>query len=588
MSIIFGEDPIDAALTDILYKLHEGLPIDDSVESELVDLKEEAGRRDKSGAILPGQTENEAAAGALTAAAACMANTHRGGALLVGVSNTGDLIGTELDAEWLRQRIWELTNKALTVDIRESEVRGSRLLRIRVPQALEPVRYRGRIQWRVGPRCVEVGASEWHARRMAVMQYDWSEDESGIAADQASPVALAIARGFLRDSAEEHANDLASATDADLLRRLNVVSPSGMLTNAGVLAFVGRGEPALDFIRRPAPGEDSQLRIRKPGRSLLEELTEVFQALEASVPVAHVPQGLIIGQAREIPLGAAREAIVNGVAHREWGSKDPTTIEYVGHQLRVTSPGGFVEGVTPENILTHPSSSRNRSLAELFASLRIAEREGVGVDRMFRDMVRLGHPAPEISEVVGPYVRATLTGGPADQAWLAWLRQLQPQDARAIDLNSLLVLRGALDIGWVDEDSIAALIQDSSATARVTVQRMFTSGSTIPPLMQVAGTPEEAGPAWRLSHSAEDQLRSLDLEFGRVRDWPSRLTVARSYVSHRGRISSTELGSLTRAAPTNVGSTLKQLENEGFVSASWPSRRGKGFHYVRTQARRSV
>lgn len=437
----------------------------------------------------------------------------------------------------------------------------------------------------MGTQCVEIDAATWHARRMATQQFDWSVQASNVAWEEIPAGAFVVARDFLRASGEDHAQELAEAQDLDLLKRLNVIAPNGTLTNAGVLAFIGRGEAALDFIRRPGAGEDSQLRIRRDGRSLLQELAEVFQALEGTVPAVHMPQGLIVGQAREIPLGAAREAIVNGVAHREWSVPGPTVVEYVGSYLRVTSPGGFVQGITPDNILTHPSRSRNTSLAELLASLRVAEREGVGVDRMFRDMVRLGHEPPTIEELDGPYVRTTLIGGEADRAWIAWLRRVQGSRPAAIDLNSLLTLRLVLDRGWADETSIARIIQDSSAVARSSVYALLVAqGREFAPLMPVEGTVDEQGPSWRLSHEAEDALRELDMQTGRMRQWPSREQIARSYVDQRGRISSTELASLTRAAPSNVGRVLKDLEDAGLVEPSWPSRRGRGFHYRSTHS----
>ena len=97
MSIVFGQDPIRAAVARILDILRAGDPLDHRVERQFIDLKEEHGRRDKSGALLPGHEQNESAAKGLLEAAACMANTPGGGALVVGVSNSGDLIGTKLD-----------------------------------------------------------------------------------------------------------------------------------------------------------------------------------------------------------------------------------------------------------------------------------------------------------------------------------------------------------------------------------------------------------------------------------------------------------------------------------------------------------
>lgn len=579
MNTLFGDDRVAAEVAAILAALEAGEPVDDAVEREFVDLKEEAGRRDRTGAVGPSQPRNELAAKQLAAAAACMANTPGGGALIVGVSNTGELIGTDLDTEWLRHRIWKHAGGALTVDATPRQVSGTRLLIIRSPQAVEPIRVDGRIRWRVGTNCVEVDASTWHAKRMAVLNYDWSADESNVPVSAVRPAALAIARDLLRDSNEEHATELAGESDVNLLRRLNVLTAEGRLTNAGVIAFVGRDEPCIDYIRRAYAGGDSLSRIRRPGRSLLEELAVVFQAVDANTSTIHVSHGLVIGQQREIPRRAARESIVNGLAHREWGVLDPTVIEHVGRLLRVTSPGGFFGGVTAANIITHPSRSRNKSLAELLAALRVAEREGVGVDRMMTDMVSVGHPAPVFEEIPGPYVRAELIGDDLDGGWIKWLGSIVPA-SEPEDLNSLLILRQLVDVGWIDPLAAARLIQDTVAAANGALAKLSRArlGRAVL-ISRVIGVPESAEPAWQLTADAHESLARFDSEQGRQRSWPSRAAVAASYVSARGRISSTELGSLVHADPTNMGPVLRGLEDEELIEPAWPSRRGKGFYY---------
>ncbi len=548
--------------------------------SALLHLTEEPGRRDIHGALVRGTARNEVAAAELAATAACLANTPpHGGAIILGASVSAELTGTGLDPEWLRHRIYELTGTCLTVDVTEAWVRGTRLLVVTAPRAIEPIRVDGRITWRVGGSCVPVDPTTWHARRMAELRFDWSAEESAVPATSARPAAIAQARGFLQDSGEVHALELAAAADAELLRRLNVVTGTGMLTNAGVLAFVGRGAPCVDYIRREQAGGDSVIRVRREGRSLLEELAEAFLAIDVNNRTLHLRSGLSVGQLNEVPPLAAREAVVNGVAHREWAVAEPTVIEHVGRTLRVTSPGGFVAGVTEQNLMTHPSRSRNRALTELLAALRVAEREGIGVDRMVRDMVAVGHGLPEIREVPGPYVRTSLVGDALDEAWIEWLSRLQPRSERD-DVNSLLILRHLVREGWADAVSIGPVIQLSDAEvagalAKLAVATM--AGS--PVLVAVDGVPATGPRSWCLSRSARDHLSALDRLRTRGPRWPEREVVALSYARARGRISTTELASLVGASATNLGGVLKGLEDDGQLIPSRATRRGKGFYY---------
>lgn len=515
----------------------------------------------------------------LAGEAACMANTPGGGALIVGIADDGTLIGTELDAEWLRQRIYEVTRRLLTVDAYAVTVRETRLMVIVSPSAVEPVRINERIVWRVNDNCVEVDAATWHARRMETLNYDWSAAESTTPITAARQQALAVARDFLSANGGSEAEELAKATDAQLLRRLNVVTHDGLLTNAGVLAFVGRSSPSLDYIHRDYSGGDSTARVRRPDRSLLEELSEVFLTMEAHNATRHVQVGLVVRQVRDIPALAAREAVVNGVAHREWGSPQPTTVEHIGRTIRVTSPGGFFGGVNESNIITHPSQSRNPAFTQLLADLRVAEREGIGVDRMVREMVRIGHQPPVIREITGPFVRTSLVGDALDEPWIAWLSLIEPPEESA-DVSSLLLLQRLLADGWVDEQQAVSLIQLPVAETRGAIRKLARAHITGLPIVQtIEGPPDGTPQVWRLTDAALDALLNLDRTTGHVRHLPSRAEVAMSYAKARGRISTTELGALVGARGTNVGSILKDLARDGVLAPSNPTGRGRGFFY---------
>lgn len=509
-----------------------------------------------------------------------MANTPGGGGLVVGVTDDGDLIGAELDQEWLRQRVYALTQRLLTVDVSEVRVRGARLLVIVTPTAVEPIRWNNRITWRVGDQCVEVDAATWHARRMHALNDDWSAEESTMAAESVRPQALAVARDFLIDSTEPSARDLAAVSDMQLLRRLGAVTGQGLLTNAGVLAFVGRGNTCVEYVHRDHAGGDSTARVRRVNRSLLEELAEVFQGIDAHNATRHVQSGLVVGQLRDIPRPAAREAVVNGVAHREWGVPDATVVEHVGRVLRVTSPGGFYGGVTSDNIITHPSQSRNRALTQLLADLRVAEREGVGVDRMVREMLRVGHMPPDIREIGGPFVRASLVGDALDESWMEWLAAFTPREETQ-DVNSLLLLRRLTTSGWVDATTAAPLIQLTVSEARGAIAKLATARVDGRPVLSAVtgGVPDGTEDVWRLAAAALEVLIHKDRGRGLRRAHPGRPEIARSYAAARGRISTTELGALVDASPTNVGGVLKHLEETGELEPAWPSRRGKGFYY---------
>lgn len=576
---LFGPDPIEDEVQQLLARLGAGVLPGERLESRHVDLKEEAGRR-QGKEILPEVREDERTAKALAEEAVCMANTARGGVLVVGVQDDGTLLGTGLDGEWLRRRIYDLTQQKLTVITREAMVDGKRLLLVRSPEAVHPIPWNHKYRHRVDDGCVEIDTSTWEDMRRTRTGYDWSALPSELDYEVVRAPAVQRARDFLLEAGDERSVELASTRDADLLRRLNVLTVDGRLTNAGVIAFVGREVPAIDYQRREHSGGDSIQRLRTTGVGLLEELYDVDRAMDAANPVRQVTVGLVNRQIPTLPRRAVREAVVNGVAHRDWGSHEPTVVEQTGARLVVTSPGGFIGGVTASNIITHPSQSRNRALTELLAALHIAEREGIGVDRMVGDMIRSGYQPPTIEEQPGPFVRAVLLGSKVDTAWMAFLAELEPRGTGE-DLDCLLLLRHLFSHWWVDADVAAPLMQRSVAEAADAIDRLQQARAGGQPIIEpVVGVPASSTPSWYLTWDAFDELARHDQAVGGTRPVPSRAHVAESYVTARGRLSSTELASIVGASPTNLQKLLRDLEQDGILAPGRETKRGAGFFYV--------
>ncbi|MGC2191888.1 MAG: ATP-binding protein [Candidatus Dormiibacterota bacterium] len=539
-------------------------------------MKEEPGRRESDGSVRSGGAESEVAAKYLAGEMACLANTPGGGAIILGIADDGTRIGTSLEGQWLRHRIWQITERKLTVAIREFDFDGTHLLVLSTHAAIEPIRYEHKIKWRVDDHCVEVDPTTWHTGRFQEVGLDWSAQPSGHTFGDVRPAALDLARRYLGKAEDDTAKSLAMATDPDLLRRLNLVDSDGRLTNAGSLMFVATPSEGIDYIRRDVQAGDSTLRIRSQ-RALIEQVWEVDQASQAANRVIHLAAGFAQRQIRAIPAGAIREAIVNGVVHRDWAYAGPTVVEHVGDVLTVTSPGGFIGGVTSSNIITHPAVPRYRSLAEAMSALHLAEREGIGVDRMVRDMLAIGRPQPEIVETPGPYVRVGLVGGDPDPVIIQFLSSLQPSSL-AYDLDVLLLLGMLIQRGWIDAASAAPVLQRPGAETEGAIAQLTSLSLAIQPVVEpVAGIPEGDPIAYRLSAQARRELASR-LSFSRTID--GRKNVILSWAEARHRVSSTEAMDIAGASLPTVTNALKALEEEGRLLPGRDNRRGRNFHYL--------
>ncbi len=572
-----GPHPLEHQLQRVMDRLAAGDP-PSQIELTQIDIKEEPGRRATGGAIAPGAPENEKAARYLAGEMACLANTPGGGAIVLGIADDGMRIGTEIDAEWLRHRLWQLTGGRLTTSVRTGHLDGTRLLILTTHEAIEPIRYEGRLRWRVDANCVDIDPTSWHAERLQRTGVDWSAQPSGHTSEDVSSVAMTIARRYLRAAGDDATEDLATATDDDLLRRLNLLDGEGRLTNAGSLLFVSTPTTGIDYQRRDVPGGDSTSRVTSR-RALLEQVWDVDQSSQASNRTLHVPDGFAHGQVRAIPPRALREAIINGIVHRDWLSDQPTVVEHIGDTVTVTSPGGFIGGVAPSNIITHPAVPRYRSLAEAMSALRLAEREGIGVDRMVRDMLANGLPEPEISEIAGPYVRVTLLGGEPDTNMLELLTSIEPP-AVSSDVDAVLIIDHLAKRGWIDAPTATPVLQRPPRESEAALQRLAKARvATEPVVITISGVPGDAAPAYRLSNSARARLprrtKHLQTPTGRVQ-------MIMEWAHDRGRVSSTEVADMTGLSVVRAGQVLTSLEEEGLLDPGRAVKAGRGFFYVPT------
>lgn len=581
MTFVFlGPDPVEEAVRNALELFQNGVTPAE-IESEQVDFKEEPGRRSRSGEITPALQHNEEAAKYLRNEMACMANTLGGGAVILGISDTGERIGTSLDAQWLRHRIFELTEKKLTCRIEEVDLQGCRLLVLFAAESLEPIASDDRkYYWRVADNCVEVDSTSWRSAQLQKLGFDWSALPSGHTAKDIPATAFVTARELIAGIRPEH--DLSEASDADLLRRLNLIAAStpDTLTNAGSLLFVATPGEGIDYIRRSKPGGDSTYRIRSK-KPLIEQISEVLKTIGFTNPTTHHGD-IVRRQINAIPPTAAREVIVNAVAHRNWNTDQPVLVEHVENTLIVTSPGGFPAPVNTENIITHPSVPRHRSLAEAMAAMGIAEREGVGIDRVVTSMLLLGHPVPEISEIAGPSVRVGLFGGEADGEVVDFYSQIDPR-VQLSDVDLVLVIDNLCSEIFIDADSAVSLLQRPAAEAQRVLQRCSQSrfgsrsrfgGEYV--LVEIEGTSALGTPAFRLSDQTRELLSSRSKHELSIE---GRRELALKWARHRGRISSSELAELAAVSVPTAGRTLSELGDDGLLMPSRKTK-GRGFHYL--------
>nr|MBK7069631.1 hypothetical protein [Deltaproteobacteria bacterium] len=116
--------------------------------------------------------------------------------------------------------------------------------------------------------------------------------------------------------------------------------------------------PAHEVMFQVFDGAD--LKVNEAWRCLV---LRVFDAIEAHVRVRNEQTEVQVGLFR-VPIPTVdergfREAVLNAFVHRDYARPGAIHVQWGADTIEVSNPGGFVEGVTLDNLLvTHPRAQQ--------------------------------------------------------------------------------------------------------------------------------------------------------------------------------------------------------------------------------------
>lgn len=521
------------------------------------------------------QDSFEDTAKSLAEAVACFANS-RGGTIVVGVDDKrggpSGLLGCPYEVERVRRRIWEIVSPSLAVTITPKRIGEVDLLLIEVPEGLEVHMVGGRASHRVGTSCEPMSSSTQTRVVEARRGIDWSAEVTEVPTTSVSSSALSFARVLLERHPDDQRQRYGTLSDADLLRTLGVVGPSGHLLQAGLLLF--GDAPGSDLItyqyRRSPGGEPAD--IQRLGRPLLlsfQRVLDVLAARNEKTPIL-LPTGQQIELA-DLPESPVREAIANAIAHRDWRLHEPISIEHAPTRLVVISPGPLVSGVTVENILAHPSKPRNRVLTEAIRKLGLAEQAGVGIDRMYRDMIRSGHQPPEINE--SDHVRVSLSGGAPNRSLARYVATLPYLVAD--DVDAMLVLFTLLTQRTTAAEAMAPILQKPVSESASVLSTL--AADDVGMLEPTRTTARRRNPTYRLREGAIRELGTAVRHRRRTADEIDRKVIAT--VRELGQITNGVVQALFDVKVERASRILADLVDRQILVKTSPNERGPRVTY---------
>ena len=553
------------------------LVVADDLESDMLDFKQDVNNQKERVNLIVDSV-------------VCFANS-KGGTLVLGIrdklrspSRAEAVVGVSnnIDVSKLKEQIFNKTDPHITPQVEFLDVPEGRLLLIHVMPGSNPPysTSAGQQTRRVGKNCLPLTGSMIRdlSRRSEVSDFSARVIEHVSVLELVSHAEMERLRAFAK---ENRANpDLVEQSDIELLKSLRLVQ-EGKLTFAGLL-LVGKREVIQKYIpshewQYAKMRTDTDIDIQAKGTdTILGALEKLETFTIAFNPIATVEQGFQHLEFRVYPVIALREALLNAFVHRDYLIPGQTNIRMYPNKLEIENLGGFMEDITPENILHHPPVPRNQLLADALVGLGLVNRQNLGVKRIFKSLLVEGKEPP-IYSATAKSVRLTFYAHQLDTNFLqliSWLNRQSQNAQEIVTLEMLLILHYLKRHREADSQALAVVCQLEPYAAREVLSQLEHLGS-----IEHGGFGKST--YYRLTRVAMDQLgKSLGYDRDKRLDREAIKTRVLS-ILHDRQLSNKEIREISQMKRQNVVELMNDLRAEGLVDVTGLGRSAKWFLTVK-------
>ena len=205
---------------------------------------------------------------------------------------------------------------------------------------------------------------------------------------------------------------------------------------------------------------DNRTKYDEPFYIMIEKLWHDIDLRNGKFSVAEGPYIFDIPYFNEEVI---REAVNNAIAHRDYRRNSETVIKQYPQKLVITNAGGFPVGVTIENLLTVPSTPRNRLLADVLSKTGIVERSGQGIDKIFKNTLSEGKRQPDYSQSDNFHVELALSAAITNKTFAMFIdteQQRLPEEQK-LSVFEIMALSSILEgkSNEVKKETIQSLLE---------------------------------------------------------------------------------------------------------------------------------
>ena len=333
----------------------------------------------------------------------------KSGYLIIGAEDNGKLSGLRVDDGLLLKMTNIRTDGNIlpqpVMTVERFVLEGGDLLVVEVkPSEFPPVRYRGRIWVRIGPRKSIASEAEekilMERRISNIRTFDAMPCIGTTLADidinlvRSEFLPKAVASEILADDKRPLEEQLASLGFFDL--RYNCP------TNGCIILF--GGNPGcyfpgayVQYVRFKGVDRAGEIiNEHKFGNNLCHDLIKIDAFVETSVSQKRpIPISVLREETvANYPYWATRELLMNAIMHRDYETNAPIQFYEYDDRIEIQNPGGLYGKVSPENF-PNVSDYRNPFIAEAMKILGYVNRFSRGVYRVQKELTENGNEKAE-------------------------------------------------------------------------------------------------------------------------------------------------------------------------------------------------
>lgn len=509
----------------------------------------------------------------LIEAVVCMANGE-GGEIYLGVEDDGRVSGLHKGHRFLdgmAALIANRTQPSLRVSVEQLEVDGLAVARITVPKSGQPVATsdgllkRRRLQANGQPECVPYLPHEFASRQASFGLLDVSAQPlAGALASDLDPIERARLRQFIERFNGDRALLELDDAQLDAALGLTVRTPAGYLPSLTGLLLIGNEAslralvPTHEIAFQILEGEEVRFNefSRAPLLRAFEWVETLFKPLNTE---REFQSGLFRVPVPRLDQRAFREAIANAITHRDYALRGAVHVRLSGESLTISNPGGFVEGVTLNNLLVTEPRPRNPALADALKRIGLVERTGRGVDLIYRGLLRYGRHVPDFSQSDSHSVLLSLSLAAADEAFLKVILEEEARGHKELPVDSLIILAALREQRRASSEQLAAWVQKD-------VSRVVASIETLVELGMLQAHGAGRGRNYTLS-PALYHLLGQDAEYIQQAGFGSlqQEQLVRGFIARNGLITRKDVMRLCRLTSDQAYKLLKRLVDENYI-----------------------